>query len=218
MPHDYHVKQKAFYKNGRKVSRTAVRNEINKLIDHVGKESAKLAGKLRDGSINIAEFELQMRELLKSGHIIAASVGKGGRARMLLSDWGRVGAKIRWQNGYLSRFARKLARQGVSEAQTASRAKSYASSIYVSFSRTFQKSQREFVEGGKNPALCRLVTNSEEGCVECAADEAEGWMSVDDLAPIGDRLCGDFCKCIIEFSDDENLNELTFKVKVDVEA
>jgi hypothetical protein len=215
MPHDYIPKQKAFYKDGRKVSRTAVRNEISKLLDHVGNESARLAKQLRAGSINVAEFELQMRELLKSAHIIAASVGKGGRSRMLLSDWGRVGSKIRWQYGYLSRFARKLKSGAVSEAATASRARSYASSIYVSFSRTFQKSQREFIEGGKNPERCRLVTNSEEGCVECAADEAEGWMSVDDMGEIGSRICGDFCKCDIVFEDDVEQN---FDIKLSVEV
>jgi hypothetical protein len=215
MPHDYIPKQKAFYKDGRKVSRTAVRNEISKLLDHVGNESARLAKQLRAGSINVAEFELQMRELLKSAHIIAASVGKGGRSRMLSSDWGRVGSKIRWQYGYLSRFARKLKSGAVSEAATASRARSYASAIYVSFSRTFQKSQREFIEGGKNPERCRLVTNSEEGCVECAADEAEGWMSVDDMGEIGSRLCGDFCECDIVFEDDVEQN---FDIKLSVEV
>jgi hypothetical protein len=215
MPHDYHVKNKAFYSGGRKVTRQQVRREINKLLDHVGNESARLAKQLRAGSINAAEFELQMRELLKSAHIIASSVGKGGRSRMLLSDWGRVGSKIRWQYGYLSRFARKLKSGAVSEAATASRARSYASSIYVSFSRTFQKSQREFIEGGKNPERCRLVTNSEEGCVECAADEAEGWVSVDDMGEIGSRICGDFCRCDIIFEDDV---EQDFDIKLSVEV
>jgi hypothetical protein len=104
----------------------------------------------------------------------------------------------------------------VSEAATPSRARSYASSIYVSFSRTFQKSQREFVEGGKNPERCRLVTNSEEGCVECAADEAEGWMSIDDMGEIGSRICGDFCKCDIIFEDDPEVKDFDIKLSVEV--
>ena len=199
MPHDYNTKTKKF----EGVSRLAVRAEINKLTEHVAKESARIATEFRAGRITLLEFETEMRELLKSGHIIAASVGKGGRARMTQADWGQVGAKIKWQNGYLTKFARKIGRGSITEIATASRARSYASALYMSFANTFHKSQTEFVADGKNPALVRLITNSEEGCVECAADEAQGWMSVDDMGELGTRLCGDFCKCDLEFADDE---------------
>lgn len=197
MPHDYDPKRKQFVG----VSRLAVREQINKLTDHVAKEAANLARRYQSNTISLREFEIGMRELLKSAHLVAASVGRGGRARMSQRDWGRVGAKIKWQNGYLAKFARKIGRGSISEIATASRAKSYASAIYMSFARTFHESQTEFVEEGKNPARVRLITNSEEGCEECAADEAQGWMSVDDMAELGTRLCGDFCKCDLEFDE-----------------
>jgi hypothetical protein len=114
-----------------------------------------------------------------------------------------VGAKIKWQYGYLAKFTRKIARGGISEAAIASRSRSYASAIYISFARTFKESQTEFVEDGKNPARVRLVTNSKEGCQECADDEARGWVSVDDMGLLGTRICGDFCRCILEFDDAE---------------
>lgn len=202
MPHDYDPKQKAFIRDGRKVSRLAVRAEIDKLTEHVAKEAARLAKSYSSGGLTLTQFETSMRELLKSAHIIAASVGKGGRIRMTQADWGRVGAKIKWQNGYLSKFARKIGKGSISEIASASRARSYASSIYISFAGTYRESQTEFVEGGKNPALVRLITNSEEGCQECADDEAEGWMSVDDMKELGTRICGDFCKCDLEFQDE----------------
>lgn len=197
MPHDYSLRTKRFVG----VSRLAVREQINKLTDHVAKEAARLAKNYKAGG-SLLEFETEMRTLLKSAHIIAASVGKGGRARMLQRDWGRVGAKIKWQYGYLSKFARKIERGAVSDLATVSRARSYASSIYISFARTFQESQTEFVAEGKNPAKARLITNAAESCVECASDESEGWMSVDDFKELGTRICGDFCRCDIEFSED----------------
>jgi hypothetical protein len=202
MPHEYRPKQKAFYSNGRKVSRMAVRDEIDQLTEYTSKQAASIAKKYQAGKITIAQFELQMRDLLKSAHIISASVGKGGRARMTQRDWGRVGAKIKWQYRYLERFAKKVARGGISEAAIASRSRSYASAIYISFARTFKESQTEFVQDGKNPARVRLITNSKEGCRECADDEARGWVSVDDLKLLGERLCGDFCRCDLEFEDD----------------
>lgn len=214
MPHDYDLRLKKYRKDGRVVSRLAVRGEINKLTDHVAKESAAIAKEYKAGIIKLFEFETRMRELLKSAHIIAASVGKGGRARMTQSDWGSVGAKIKWQYGYLNKFARKIGRGSISELATASRAKSYSSSVLVSFYNTFMEAQTEFIEDGKNPQRCRLITNSEEGCVECAADEAQGWISVDDMGEIGSRLCGDFCKCDIEF-EDEAIPQ--FKISLSVE-
>jgi hypothetical protein len=213
-PHDYDLRFKKYRKDGRLVSRLAVRGEINKLTDHIAKESAKIAKQYQAKEITLFEFETLMRDLLKSGHIIAASVGKGGRALMTQADWGRVGAKIKWQYGYLTKFARKIGRGSISEIATASRAKSYASSIFVSYSRTYMDAQTEIVEDGKNPERCRLITNSEEGCVECATDEAIGWMSIDDMGEIGSRLCGDFCKCDIEF-EDEPIPQFTIKLGVE---
>jgi hypothetical protein len=202
---DYDLKARRFRDGttGKLVSRSGVRGLIDKLLDTVRSDAARIAGRYESGSINLAQFEIEMRELLKSAHIVAASVGRGGRARMTQADWGRIGAKIKWQYQYLAKFTRKLEQGRISKIATASRARSYASSVFVSFSNMFQKAQTEFVQDGKNPARVRLVTNSQEGCTECAADEAEGWMSVDDMKEIGTRICGDFCRCDLIFEDEE---------------
>lgn len=214
---DYDVKAKQFVIAGRKVSRREVRAQINGLLDYVEKQSSLLAKRFSGGDITIAEFEIEMRGLLQSAHIISASVGKGGRALMTQADWGRVGAKIKWQYGYLQKFAKKLERGVLSEAAAANRARSYASAIYISFAQTFEKAQKEFVEGGKNPLQVKLEQNSKEGCSECSADAAEGFVSVDDFTEIGGRICGDYCLCDAVFSDDQNAEDIKFNVKVTVE-
>jgi len=210
----YDIKAKQFA-GERRITRREVRAEIDKLLQEVEKTAARYGKSLQSSDVSLAEFESSMRELLRSAHIVAASVGRGGRDLMTLSDWGKVGAKIAWQNRYLEKFARKIERGTLSEASIANRAKSYSSAIFVSFSDTYQKAQTEFVEDGKNPILARLVQNSKEGCDECTADAAEGWMSVDDMKEIGTRICGDFCLCDIEFSDEE-LPQV--KVQVNIEA
>ena len=213
MPYDYDIKAKQFA-GERRITRREVRAEIDKLLEEVEKQNALLASRFVGGDITIAEFELESQSLLRSAHIVAASVGRGGRDLMTLSDWGKVGAKIAWQNRYLEKFARKIERGTLSEASIANRARSYASAIFVSFSDTYQKAQTEFVEDGKNPILARLVQNSKEGCEECSADAAEGWMSVDDMKEIGTRICGDFCLCDLEFSDEE-LPQVKVQVNID---
>jgi len=214
MPYDYDIKAKQFA-GERRITRREVRAEIDKLLEAVEKRSASLGKSLSADAISLAEFQSEMQDLLRSAHIIASSVGRGGRDLMTLSDWGKVGAKIAWQNRYLEKFARKIERGTLSEASIANRAKSYSSAIFVSFSDTYQKAQTEFVEDGKNPILARLVQNSREGCEECSADAAEGWMSVDDMKEIGTRICGDFCLCDIEFSDEE-LPQVKVQVNIDV--
>ena len=66
--------------------------------------------------------------------------------------------------------------------------------------------------------LCRLITNSQEGCQECADDEAAGWVDVNDMKEIGTRECGDFCKCDIEFEDEFNLTDEDITVTVEVDT
>src|SRR3954467_2552266 len=135
MAHDYDAQLRAFVNRdtGRTVSRAKVRSLIDDLTTTVQKDAKTIATKFESGGINLAEFELQMRELLKSGHIIAASIGRGGRLRMTQADWGRVGAKLKWQYGYLSKFARKIERGSISKILTANRAQAYASALHITF-------------------------------------------------------------------------------------
>jgi hypothetical protein len=207
-PYDFDEKRKRFRdKDGRLVSRREVRPLIQKLTDTVAKDAAKIATRYSNGKINLTQFEIEMRELLKSGHIVAASVGRGGRERMTASDWGKVGAKIKWQNGYLAKFARKIGQGKIAKIATASRARSYASSLYISYSTALQTAHSEFIGSGRDAEseremLCYLEQNSEEGCVECTADAAAGPMPVSEMGELGSRICGDFCKCEIIFEDE----------------
>lgn len=211
MPHDY-VRSSRKYRSpdGKYVGRAELRKLIGKLTDHVSTEAARIGKSYAAGRITITEFEIAMRELLKSAHIVSASVGKGGRDQMTLKDWGRVGRKVKWQYEYLAKFSRKLASGRLSKAFTESRARSYASSIYVSYAESrFVAAKEAIADGDRGKGddadsrpRCRLIQNSEEGCIECSADADEGWMDVDDMTEIGGRICQDFCKCLIEFEDE----------------
>lgn len=201
MPIKYDQQLKAFLTNADDVvRRSEVRNEIHKLSTFVADESSKLAERLLAKDITIDQFRDKMGELLKSGHIIAASIGKGGRDKMTAADWATVGAKIKWQYGYLDKFARKLRAGTVTKPMSAYRARLYSESLWISFSHTHYQNMTK-IPGDTRPRV-RLIINSAEGCVECAADAARGWINVDDMGELGTRICGDFCKCDLEFEDD----------------
>ena len=197
MPNVYDATKKLFANAQGYIPRAKVRAEIDKLIKHVQKRARRLARAFEETG-DIITFEQEMRDLLKSAHIVAASIGRGGRQRMTVKDWGKVGAKIKWQYGYLAKLAAKVAK-GAVQAMSEYRAASYASAIYISYSTAQLEEDKPPIDN--EGVKARLIINSKEGCVECAADAAKGWMPIEDMGRIGSRLCGDFCKCFIEFSD-----------------
>ena len=170
---------------------------VEKLTDKAAKDAKALATKLASGEIDKRTWKAEMLILLTSAHIIAASVGRGGVEQVTVSGWQKVKDRIDWQGGYLERFGRVIVAGVVIAAVIARRAASYANSPFVSY----QEGKRDaVVDQGKEGIMAMLVQNSREGCDECTADAAEGWMPVDDIAPIGSRECQDYCKCDIEFS------------------
>lgn len=194
---------RTYMHNGKPVSRRELRKVLEKLLDATKTKTGKIAAKLDKGLISNVEFEIEMREALKSAHIVAATIGRGGRKAMTAKDWERAGAKIEWQNGYLAKFAKKLGKGILSKAATESRAKAYVSAVYVSYADSVKEVREEWKElTGKEP-MVRLVQSSKEGCEECNSDAAEGWMPESEMAPLFSRICGDFCLCEIEWDDDD---------------
>lgn len=201
MPHDYDPKTHQFTTpRGRRIPIDEVRREVDKLVKVVGRKARTIGQRYTDGKITLVEFEIEMRELLKSAHIVSASIGKGGRARMDQAAWGRVGARLKGEYGYLAKFARNLEKGTVAKAYSPNRAKRYASGVVMSYHDSVRQ---EYSSTG--PIQVRLITNSLEGCEECAADESRGWVDVDDMAELGTRECGNFCLCDLIFDDDQPL-------------
>jgi hypothetical protein len=194
----YDAKRKQFKQNGRVISRSATRAEVDKLTDVVRRTAANIGERYAKGSISLAQFEIEMRDLIKSGHIVAASVGRGGRIRMTQADWGKVGSRLKKEYGYLGRFVRKLEKGTLAKPFTANRAKKYSSSIVMSY---HEMALQEQTLDSVSDVKVRLIQHSKEGCEECTADAAEGWMAVEDFTLIGERLCQNFCLCDAEFSD-----------------
>lgn len=194
----YDPKTRKFLNGDKYVSHLETREAIDRLLAFIKKESARYAKAFNEGKLSPDEFNFAMRELLKAGHIVSSSVGRGGRERMSVSDWARVGRKIKWQYGFLDRFTQKLKR-GV-PINVRSRAAAYVNSVFISYAESFHIAQTENPAKGSG-ILAMLVLNAAESCVECEADAALGWQPVEELAELGTRLCSDWCRCDIVFSD-----------------
>lgn len=211
MPDDFDTKLHRYRTaNGHLRTREELRRSIDKLTDHVKREAKRLALAVDAKEITPVEFEIAMRELLKSAHVVAATVGRGGKEQMEQSDWGVVGNKLRWQYAFLARFARQILAAAVAGPRIASRAEKYASAIHISFYRANHAELKSAgsdtgppVDDDGKKIKVRLVQNSKEGCSECKADAARGWVLVEDMGEIGSRKCGDYCRCDLHFSTDD---------------
>ena len=197
MPHDYDPQRKRFVKNGETTDPKEVRALIDKLTETVKKDAKRIAKRYETNKITLAQFKKEMQDLLRSGHIVAASVGKGGRERMTQRDWGKVGAKIKWQYGYLDKFVKKIEQGRISKILTANRAQAYASALHITYY------QSNATENKPDKPLVRRVLNAKESCDGCSQYAAMGWIPVDEMPELGELECGDFCKCDLVFRDDD---------------
>lgn len=193
----YDDTRKQFKREGRWVSRASARRELDKLTERFKRDAVRIGERYARGG-SLIEFEAAMRDLLKSAHVVASSVGRGGLVRMNQSDWGKVGNRLKREYGYLSKFVRRLEKGKIPKAITPNRAKRYANSVIMSYHETVHK---EATKDSVSEIKVRLVQNSKEGCEECAADAARGWVNVEDMDELGTRICGNFCLCDLEFSD-----------------
>lgn len=200
MPIRFNVKTRRYEQDGTPLPSSLIRERVDALTKKVQSRARRLSAQLNSGDINVDQWHDAMRELLSAAHLAAAAVGKGGMKRLRASDIGRVNRKLEWQFKFLDKFRKaiKIGKFVTNPARIVARSASYASAVYVTFATT--KFDEE--KAAKTEMQCRLVINSEEGCEECAADADAGWMPVSDMDEIGSRICGDFCRCLIEFEDE----------------
>lgn len=178
--------------------------ELRAMFDTLDAETKKqlraVSRKRENGDITTDQWAEAILAILVAAHIVSISLGKGGIERVTQADWDKVQEKIAWQSGYLSKWVNRITAGLflVTAGAIAARAVQYAGSLYPMFANTRFRERKE----ADREMLCRLITHSKEGCPECAADEAIGWMPVSEMGEIGTRECENWCLCTIEFEDE----------------
>lgn len=95
-----------------------------------------LASQLANGNITLPQWEIQMRNEVRTNIINQYMLGHGGRNSMTQADWGRVGNLVRDQYGYLHRFAGQIADGTItSENAIAARSRMYVEASGQAFER-----------------------------------------------------------------------------------
>lgn len=182
-------------RNGKFVSRRAVRDAIDRSLDGAMAETRRLSEALRGRQITLAEWDLAMARQVRAVHNYSAALAKGGRAQMGPADWGRSGSRIKEQLGFLRRFADQV-RNG---EQPLDGVFMRRSAMYVeSGRRSFHQVERREMELRGNLEE-RSLLHAADHCEECVEEADAGWRPIGEMTPIGDRICRSHCRCTPEY-------------------
>ena len=112
------------------------------LAQEMGKGLAEqLSRDLFGGKISIQRWQLDFRRELKDIYRNEYLLARGGRGAMTQADWGRLGAMLKKQYGFMNRFGEDLQAGKLTEEQARARAEMYF------------KSARQAYERGRESAL-----------------------------------------------------------------
>lgn len=84
----------------------ALRDEFN---DRYKERLGDIHHRLFDKEISIQQWEIEMRDNIKTVFVAQYMLGRGGRDSMTQSDYGRLGLMLRKQYGFLRNFAQEIA-------------------------------------------------------------------------------------------------------------
>lgn len=177
--------------NGSFISRTAVREAYETVEKEAKRQIREATQALRDGKINLTQWEITSRDQIKAMHTYAAAQSGGGLKNMTLAQWGKVGADTKKQYQLLAQFARdvKNGKQPLN-GRMATRAE-----MYVSAARTTADSANRRIQASGGATEGRRTLHAAESCEDCIGYAAQGWMPLEELPAIGASICKTNCKC-----------------------
>lgn len=176
------------------VAHATIRRELEKFLAIVETDARGLAAKLVKGEIELADWQREMRDLLKASHTLAGAIGRGGREQMSKSDWGRVGGVSKKQYNFLERFATAIEQGTVTPSQI-----EYRAALYIKAARTtFYDGELESEKAGGR-TMCRRRQRAKESCPECVEWAKKGWIEIEKMPRIGSLVCKQYCACFLEY-------------------
>lgn len=189
-------KSLGLYKDGNlTLSREEVRAEIERIVRYVKRQSGFLSRALMRQEISLVDWQIGMRDLIKSAHVLSGAIGYGGFEQMTAARWGAIGGRLRVEYGYLNNFAREI-EQGrvILESRLVNRAGLYAASI-----RQQYFAGEKAVASASGNTECRRILHALESCSGCVFWASRDFVPIDTQPPIGSLKCGQYCRCTLEY-------------------
>jgi hypothetical protein len=185
------------YRNNRTLSEEKLLSISSSYIETgLSKNIAALTQRMLDGKLSLSEWQIRMGTSLKESHIINMLIGRGGRGAATLSDYGRVGNILRWDEyRHLQMFAEEIKAGSLSDAQILARVKMYANSTKKSY---WIGRDGAMLDAGFTTE--RRILHPAEHCPDCIGYAEQGWMPIGTLPEPGEgSVCLSNCQCTKEY-------------------
>ena len=182
-------------RTGRFVAESRILETAEGFANFTQRNMGNITQRYLDGRIDLNAWQSAMRQEIKDAHLVNAMAGRGGRNAMTQADWGRSGARLRQQYGYLDNLAWERYNGTVTDAQMMTRAKMYSGASRTSYydGKTAAYQAAEFTEE-------RRVLNPAEHCADCIAYAGLDWQPIGSLPEPGQASqCLSNCKCNKEY-------------------
>jgi hypothetical protein len=180
---------------GRFVSRDTIRRGVDDLIADSQKVITEASEALRSGTIDLAEWQLVMREEIKRTQLGAQALLRGGWKQLTKDDYSKIADRIREQYEYLHNFTTELREGRVrTDGTFMNRARLYPASARVGY----HEDESELVrESGYREEL--NVLHPAEHCADCVYASGLGWVPIGTNPPIGRRKCLGNDRCTMRY-------------------
>lgn len=176
--------------SGRFIARKSVLDSIDRVVMYNTRKLDALTDQLRAGTISLPEFQVTVKDTLRAGHTLVASIAGGGHEQMTPRDWAKVGANVRQQYEALNRMALRIeAGGGINRGHI----RLYAKAIRSTFT-AFETNRQK--EAGYTRATWHVTEG--ESCAGCI--DAAGEYAIEDVPAIGSHECLYNCRCFVTFN------------------
>jgi len=180
--------------SGRFVSRETIRGALERALSRAKREIDLTSAALQSGTISVEQWREVMAVQVKSSHLYAAAIPRGGWAQMTQADFGRVGRLLRFQYERLNKFALELGQGRPLTGAFRVRARMYAGASMTAYHEQERVEMRRI-----GLTLERNVRTRGDSCAGCVDQSARGWVRIGQLVPIGRRDCLTNCRCRIRY-------------------
>jgi hypothetical protein len=155
-----------------------------------------LTRQLQEGLINVAEWQLGMARHIKTLHVNAMVLARGGWAQMSQADWGFVGSRVKEQYRFLRNFANQISNGTQAlDGRALVRAGMYEDAARASYEEMRRRSERLY----NNMEEERRELGAADHCDDCLTFAGMGWQPINTLPRIGESQCRTNCHCRFAF-------------------
>lgn len=177
--------------NGRFVSADVVRDELDSYLASSNDPIQALSTQLREGQVNIADWQTSMKREIKNAHLNSIAESVGGYENMTQEHYGRAGAYIKEQYKFLREFATQIE----NGTQKLDGSLTRRMDLYIKAGReSYYKSIQAQLTG--DVTHIGSILNPADHCADCVGLDGK-WFVIGDggYILIGNRICNKNCQC-----------------------